>query len=127
MFEIDLKSRKTISEQIVDGIKELIVSGVMLPGEKMLSVREMAGQITVNPNTVQKAYRTLEQQGFIFTAQGRGTFVSNKDDIVVSEKEISKARAHVAESLDKLYFLGLSKDESRKIVDELFERREEWK
>ena len=67
MFAIDLKSRKPISRQIIDNIKELIVSGVLAEDEKLPSVREMASYLTVNPNTVQKAFRILEQQGYIYS------------------------------------------------------------
>ena len=65
MFAIDLKSRKPISRQIIDNIKELIVSGVLAEDEKLPSVREMASYLTVNPNTVQKVFRILKQQGYI--------------------------------------------------------------
>jgi GntR family transcriptional regulator len=126
MFEIDLKSRKSISDQIVDHIKELIVSGVMVTGEKMLSVRELAGQITVNPNTVQKAYRILEKEGYIYTARGRGTFVSDIKDMEASPADIKKAKTILADSLDKMYYLGISKEETRKAVDEIIAGREDW-
>ena len=72
MFEIDLKSRKSIYEQVTDNLKELIATEVLSSDEKLPSVRAMSKMLTVNPNTVQKAYRELEYQGYIYTASGLG-------------------------------------------------------
>ena len=102
MFELDLKSRKSISLQIIDRIKELIVSGVICEGSKIPSVREMAAELTVNPNTVQKAYRVLEQQGYIYTSPGRGTFVSDRKDTAASPAEIAEAEKYLKESINNL-------------------------
>ena len=68
MFQLDLKSRKSIYEQVVDNLKEMIISGVLKSGEKLPSVRELSRMLTVNPNTVQKAYRELERQGYVYTS-----------------------------------------------------------
>ena len=76
MFQIDLKNRKSIYEQIVCGCKEMILKGEIAPGGKLPSVREMSARLTVNPNTIQKAYSRLEQDGWIYTVAGRGAFVS---------------------------------------------------
>lgn len=127
MFELDLKCRKAISNQIIDMIKELIVSGVMCPGSKLLSVRELAAELTVNPNTVQKAYRVLEQQGYIYTSPGRGTFVSDKEEIAATPGEIDAAKKHLEESINKLYLLGISKSEAKKIIDDEISKRCSWK
>ena len=127
MFELDLKSRKAISDQIIDMIKELIVSGVICTGSKLLSVRELAAELTVNPNTVQKAYRVLEQQGYIYTSPGRGTFVSDKEEIAATPGEIDAAKKHLEESINKLYLLGISKSEAKKIIDDEISKRSSWK
>ena len=76
MFQIDLKSRKAIYAQIIDNFKRLIITGVLQPEDKVPSVRDLAQTITVNPNTVQKAYRELESQGYIYTVLGQGSFIS---------------------------------------------------
>lgn len=126
MFAIDLKSRKSISEQIIDQMKEMIVTGVMEAGDKAPSVRELAGELTVNPNTVQKAYRILEQQGYLFTARGRGTFVADSGQITVSQEEKNRAEAVLRDGLDQLYYLGVSREEARRMIEHLMEQREEW-
>jgi len=83
MFQLDLKSRKTIYEQIVDNLKELMIAEVLKPEDKLPSVRELSKTLTVNPNTIQKAYRELEYQGYVYTVTGLGTFVAapNKAEI----------------------------------------------
>ena len=77
MLQLDLKSRKSIYEQVMDQLKEQIMTGQMATGEKLPSVRELSKSITVNPNTVQKAYRELERQGYVYTTSGVGTFVAD--------------------------------------------------
>ena len=92
MFQIDLKSHKSIQEQITDNFKELMVTGVLAPDEKLPSVRELSKMITVNPNTVQKAYTKLEEQGYIYVVKGKGSFVSNVKKMDVDEREVEKEK-----------------------------------
>jgi len=127
MFELDMKSRKAISDQIIENMKELIVSGVLKPDDKIPSVREMASQLLVNPNTVAKAYRILEAQGYIFTIKGRGTFVADTQEMPVDSREIAEAEAHIRDSISKLYYLGIDKEQAKKIIDKILEERGDWK
>ena len=64
MFELDLKSRKPIYEQLVEKLKELIIHDVLKPDEQLPTVRQLAAEISINPNTIQKAFRELENQGY---------------------------------------------------------------
>lgn len=73
---IDYRDARPIYEQITERYKTLILKGVLQPDEKMPSVRQLAVELSTNPNTVQKAYTELERQGFIYTVRGRGNFVS---------------------------------------------------
>ncbi len=77
MITIDYKSRTPIYEQLVTRIRTLALDGVFAPGEKIPSVRQLSGELGINPNTVQRAYNTLYQQGVIDTAPGKGNFISN--------------------------------------------------
>ena len=72
MFELDVRSRKPIYEQLVDKLKELIMNEILKPDEQLPSVRTLAQELTINPNTIQKAYRELEAQGFIYSLKGKG-------------------------------------------------------
>ena len=76
MFQIDLKSHKPIYEQIIDNFKRLITRGALREDEKIPSVRDLAKELTVNPNTIQKAYRELERQGYFYTVPGQGNFAA---------------------------------------------------
>ena len=127
MFEIDLKSRKTISEQITDNMRELILSGVLRKGERIPSVREMAKTLTVNPNTVQKAYRTLEELGYIYTSRGRGTFVTDAEEITADKTAVRQARIHLEDALSELYLLGISKKDAEDMISKALDERKEWK
>ena len=71
MIQVDVRSRVPIYEQIVNSFKEMTVSGVLLPDEKIPSVRELAKEMTINPNTIQKAYQELERQGIIYMKRGQ--------------------------------------------------------
>lgn len=103
MFQIDLKSRKAIYEQIVDNFKRLIVTGVLQKDEKVPSVRDMSKSLTVNPNTVQKAYRELENQGYIYTVLGQGSFIAEPPE-EGNSKEIAAIYARIKSDVLELLF-----------------------
>ncbi|WLR41792.1 GntR family transcriptional regulator [Bacillus carboniphilus] len=76
MFELDVRSRTPIYEQLVEQIKGLIVRQVLKPDEQLPSVRLLSKELTVNPNTIQKSYRELEREGYIYSVKGKGSFVA---------------------------------------------------
>lgn len=75
MFQLDFRERKPLYEQIKEKIKALIISGALKPDERIPSVRELAQSLTINPNTIQKAYKDLEAEGFIYSIRAKGNFV----------------------------------------------------
>ena len=87
MISLNYKDSRNLNEQIHDQIKELIISGALKKNEKLPSVRELSVSLAVNPNTVQKAYKTLEAEGFIYSISGRGNYVSEvtKEERIVDE------------------------------------------
>ncbi len=123
MFEIDLKSRKSIYEQVVDNLKELILTGVLANDEKLPSVRAMSKTLTVNPNTVQKAYRELEYQGYIYTAPGLGTFVSGREGIPPDSAKVEELKNAIREAIRELLLLGMPIDDVDTILNELKSER----
>ena len=116
-----MRSRTPIYEQIIDSIKELVVKGVLIPGERLPSVRDMAKEMTLNPNTVQKAYQELERQGIISTLRGKGTIIS--EDIQANNKILK--RRQLMEELKKLVveaiYLDLSKDELIDYIKDIYD------
>ena len=111
MFQVDMKSRKSIYEQVVDNIKELIVTGILSAESKLPSVRELSKTLTVNPNTVQKAYRELEHQGYIYTVTGLGCFVKERDEMQFDEKRFSQVSDDLKFAVKELMFMGITSDE----------------
>ena len=75
MINLDYRDARPIYLQICDGYRQQILSGILQQGERMPSVRELATQLTINPNTIQRAYRELELQGWVVSVPGKGSFV----------------------------------------------------
>ncbi|MCI5511288.1 MAG: GntR family transcriptional regulator [Oliverpabstia sp.] len=88
MIVIDYQDRRPIYEQIVEKFQVLILKGVLEQGEQMPSVRKLAMDLAINPNTIQKAYSMLEQQGYIYPVKGRGNFVSDKAALVQEKQKL---------------------------------------
>lgn len=119
MFQIDLKSRKAIYEQVIDHFKELIMAGVLKPEDKVPSVRDMAKTLTINPNTIQKAYRELEAQGYIYTVSGLGSFISAPPKSAVDFQKINELKEMLRRCVNELIYLGCPRKEIYEILEEL--------
>ena len=87
MLHLDYRDTRPIYAQIVDGFRQQITMGVLEAGEKLPSVRELAVQLSINPNTIQRSYRQLEAEGWIATVPGKGCFVCGLKDYSESEKQ----------------------------------------
>lgn len=91
MFIVDLQNKVPIFEQIIKQILEFISIGVLLPHDKLPSVRQVASSIGVNPNTVSKAYQELENQGYIYSVKGKGCFISdNQTDQLIKDDKLKE-------------------------------------
>ena len=77
MISIDSRDPRPLYEQVVDGFRTLIVAGALRPEDKLPSVRSLATQLAINPNTIQRAYRELEAEGYVYSSAGRGSFVAS--------------------------------------------------
>lgn len=119
MINIDIKSGVPIYEQIVDGMKNLIIKGVLKSDEKIPSVRELGRKLTINPNTIQKAYRELERQGYIYTIIGRGNFVSSLEG-VHNESKIAGLKEELEKVLEELKYLGMNEEEILEMIRRVF-------
>lgn len=122
MIVIDYQNRKPIYEQIVDRFQMLIVKGVLEPDSQMPSVRSLATELSINPNTIQKAYSLLEQQGFIYPVKGRGNFVSGNQTLKEERKNIflQKLSALIKEGKE----IGISKEMCIEKTAEFYEEVE---
>lgn len=125
MFQIDSKSRKSIYEQVIDNIKELIMRNVLPPQSKLPSVRELSKLLLINPNTVQKAYKELERQGYIYTSAGLGTFVSEIDTNVLDMQKYKNIMEHIRFYIEELHYIGLTDEDIIRDVGEIVKERGE--
>lgn len=87
MILIDYRDTKPIYEQIADKFKTLILHDVLHPDDKLPSVRNLAVELSINPNTIQHAYAELERQGYIYTVKGRGNFVSDSGQLLLKYRD----------------------------------------
>lgn len=87
MIILDYKDRRPINEQVFDQFKKLILSGALKEGESMPSVRSLATSLAVNPNTVQRAYARLEQEGYIYTVSGKGSYIAVTDSLLEQQQQ----------------------------------------
>lgn len=119
MIQLNYRDAKPIYEQIKEGIRKLVVSNALSANEKIPSVREMASKLAINPNTIQKAYRELESEGYIYTVAGKGTFVSEHKEVQdTRQNELLEAFDEV---VSELLFLSVEKDGLEKRIENLAE------
>ncbi|MFC7370101.1 GntR family transcriptional regulator [Fictibacillus iocasae] len=110
LLNLDPRSHIPIWEQLVNQVKELILKEVILPGEKLPSVRELSSVLLINPNTVSKAYQELERQEIIETLRGKGTFVSQTIIPKADEQKIEALRQALKQLVIESSYLGIEKE-----------------
>lgn len=121
MINIDVRSSRPIYEQIIDGIKENILKGILMPGDKLPSVREMSSLLTTNPNTVSKAYTELERQGVIETIRGKGTYVSSNYKPKMEEDRMEKLKEDIKKIILEAHYMGIRKEDVLKLINDFYE------
>ncbi|MBQ9168866.1 MAG: GntR family transcriptional regulator [Oscillospiraceae bacterium] len=109
MVQLDYRDARPIYTQIMDGFREQIVTGVLCQGDRLPSVRELACQLTINPNTIQRAYRELEMEGWIAAVPGKGSFVCGVPS--GPQREQLALLENFDKIVDGLIALGTSREE----------------
>lgn len=101
MILLDYKDRRPVYEQIVDKFQQMILCGALRQGEAMPSVRSLAMELSLNPNTVQRAYQELERAGYIYSIKGKGSFVSATGDAAESKRRelLEELKGYVEKAL----------------------------
>lgn len=115
MININFRDSRPIYEQVRDGFRDLIISGALRPGEKLPSVRELATSLTINPNTIQRAYRELEADGYIESVTGKGSFVSLPHNAISARKE--ELTGQFMSLISDLRAVGVSEKELISLVE----------
>lgn len=120
MFQIDVMSRTPVYEQIIEQVEKFILTGILSEGDKIPSVRSLSMELSVNPNTIQKAVTELDRRGLINSVPGRGCFVTDKakEAIQVSRRENLEV---LNSQIRELALAGVSKDEIIACVNEVYE------
>lgn len=106
MITINYRDPRPIYEQIQSELRRLMLTGALPPGSRLPSVRELAGQLAINPNTIQRAYRELESDGYVLSVAGKGSFVAQVDKLAEQQKKQAVEAFQVA--AQRLRALGLS-------------------
>lgn len=119
MIQLNYRDAKPIYEQIKDGMRKLVISNAILADEKLPSVREMAAKLAINPNTIQKAYRELEAEGYLYTIAGKGTFAARQEGI--QEVRNEELLEEFDEIVEELLFLSVNKENLTKRIEQLAE------
>lgn len=109
MIAINYRDPRPIYEQIQAELRRLMLTGALPPGSRLPSVRELAGQLAINPNTIQRAYETLEQEGYVYSVPGKGSFAAQRDEIDSTRREELLAR--LDELAEELLYLGVTPEE----------------
>ena len=109
MLNLDYRDARPIYEQVKDGLRRLMVTGVIQEGEKLPSVRTMAGTLAINPNTIQRAYEALEAEGYVYSVPGKGSFAAPNTG--VDEGRKNDLLQTFDQTAGELLFLGVSGQE----------------
>lgn len=119
MITVDMRDRKPIYEQLIDNIRTLAVQGHLKPDEHLPSVRQLAAELAINPNTIQKAYAELERQNVIYSLPGRGNFIS-PDIGSVAKQERQRQLEALGVLLRQAQNAGVEKSEIHTLLDTVY-------
>lgn len=125
MFQLDNLSSVPIYEQLIRKIKENIMKGYLNPGDHLPSVRKMARELNVTPNTVQKAYSMLEQERVIMTVRGKGAFVADKKPEIDNCQKLEELKREIKPLIMELLYSGVEKSDIINMIEEFFEEIKE--
>lgn len=109
MISLNYRDARPIYEQVKDGLRHLVVTGAILPGDKLPSVRALATSLAINPNTIQRAYESLEGEGYLYSIAGKGSFAAEQKNVDESRRQTLLSRFD--EVAAELMFLGMTVSE----------------
>ena len=109
MFSLNYRDARPIYEQVKDGLRHLVVTGAIQPGDQLPSVRALASSLVINPNTIQRAYESLEAEGYLYTMPGKGSYASEQTGVNQDRRRRLLEQFDAAAS--ELIFLGMTAEE----------------
>lgn len=123
MFVVDVMSRVPVYEQISKQVEEQVLTGILKEGDKLPSVRSLSVKLSINPNTIQKAYTELDRRQLIITVPGKGSFISEKAIEVVGANSREKM-TELNKIIRELALAGVTKEEIINNIEEVFNNTE---
>lgn len=123
MFVVDVMSRVPVYEQIIKQVEEQVFTGILKEGDKLPSVRSLSVKLSINPNTIQKAYTELDRRQLIITVPGKGSFISEKAIEVVGANSREKM-TELNKIIRELALAGVTKEEIINNIEEVFNNTE---
>ncbi len=124
MFQIDIMSRTPVYEQIISQLESFVLTGILNAGDKIPSVRNLSSTLSINPNTIQKAYSELDNRGIIYSVPGRGCFIHEEAKKTIMMKKQSEL-AELVERIKELKLAGISKTQILECIDAIFDTEKE--
>ena len=121
MIQLNYRDARPIYEQVKDGLRHLVVTGALQAGDKLPSVRALATSLAINPNTIQRAYESLEREGYLYTVAGKGSFAAPQADVNADRRE--RLLKEFDSSAAELLFLGMTAGELARRLDEAAARQ----
>ena len=121
MIQLNYRDARPIYEQVKDGLRHLVVTGALQAGDKLPSVRALATSLAINPNTIQRAYESLEREGYLYTVAGKGSFAAPQADVNADRRE--RLLKDSDDSAAELLFLGMTAGELARRLDEAAARQ----
>ena len=109
MIVVDYRDSRPLYQQVKDSLRRMMLTGLLEPDEKLPSVRSLATQLAINPNTIQRAYAELEAEGYIYSVAGRGSFVSAGDGEHL--RRIAELTGRLVPLLEELKSLGYTREQ----------------
>ncbi len=126
MFRIDVMSRQPVYEQIISQVEQFVLTGILIPGSQIPSVRSLSVELSINPNTIQKAYSELDRRGLIYSVPGRGCFITEN-----AIDNLSSLKRNQIGDLEKLMYelvlAGVTREEMIKCMDNAFKLKGDTK
>jgi GntR family transcriptional regulator len=121
-LRVDPAGGEPVFRQIVDHVKREIATGRLRPDDRLPSVRDLAKELVINPNTIARAYQVLEAEGVTYSRRGAGTFIAATKPVVKGEERRRRFREAIEAALADAFHLGLSEEEARKTFDAAMKR-----
>lgn len=117
MIQLNYRDVRPFYEQIKDEIRRMVIAGAVETDEKLPSVRELAARLTINPNTIQRAYRELEQEGYIYRVRGKGTYAAPQAQ--VQDERVRMLQQQYEQVVTELLYLNIPREVLQRWMDEL--------